>query len=140
MSVKFALGLTAEIVVGFALLSVIPLWPGEWNLARGIGLLIAIPAMAFLITARNQLGRSFSVTPQARELVTHGLYSRIRNPIYVFSGLVMLGIVIALHKPFMFVILAVLVPIQVVRARAEARVLEAKFGEAYREYRKRTWF
>jgi protein-S-isoprenylcysteine O-methyltransferase Ste14 len=37
----------------------------------------------------------------------------------------------------------VLVPIitlQIVRARQEARVLEATFGDAYREYRRRTWF
>jgi len=33
-----------------------------------------------------------------------------------------------------------LVPVQIVRARREAVVLEAKFGDAYREYRKRTWF
>jgi protein-S-isoprenylcysteine O-methyltransferase Ste14 len=30
--------------------------------------------------------------------------------------------------------------VQTIRARREARVLEAAFGEAYREYRKKTWF
>jgi protein-S-isoprenylcysteine O-methyltransferase Ste14 len=34
----------------------------------------------------------------------------------------------------------VLIPVQIIRARREAAVLEAKFGDAYREYRKRTWF
>jgi protein-S-isoprenylcysteine O-methyltransferase Ste14 len=29
---------------------------------------------------------------------------------------------------------------QMVRARREAAVLEGKFRDAYREYRKRTWF
>jgi len=29
---------------------------------------------------------------------------------------------------------------QTVRARREARVLEATFGDAYREYRRTTWF
>jgi protein-S-isoprenylcysteine O-methyltransferase Ste14 len=37
-------------------------------------------------------------------------------------------------------ILILLIPMQVVRARREAAVLEAKFGEQYREYRKGTWF
>jgi protein-S-isoprenylcysteine O-methyltransferase Ste14 len=37
-------------------------------------------------------------------------------------------------------VLLVLVPMQIIRARREAAVLEAKFGDAYREYRQRTWF
>jgi protein-S-isoprenylcysteine O-methyltransferase Ste14 len=36
--------------------------------------------------------------------------------------------------------LLLLIPLQVWRARNEARVLEEKFGEEYREYRRRTWF
>jgi protein-S-isoprenylcysteine O-methyltransferase Ste14 len=62
-----------------------------------------------LFTARWQLGRSFSVTPQARELVTQGVYSKIRNPIYVFSALMALGILIALNYRYAFLLLAVLI-------------------------------
>jgi protein-S-isoprenylcysteine O-methyltransferase Ste14 len=29
---------------------------------------------------------------------------------------------------------------QVIRARREAHVLEEAFGDAYREYRRKTWF
>jgi len=29
---------------------------------------------------------------------------------------------------------------QTIRARREARVLEAAFGDEYREYRRKTWF
>src|SRR6266478_3162968 len=59
--------------------------PRPWSAARWTGLGIALPAAVLLFVARWQLGRSFSVTPQARQLVTHGLYSKIRNPIYVFQ-------------------------------------------------------
>jgi protein-S-isoprenylcysteine O-methyltransferase Ste14 len=114
--------------------------PGEWSSARWIGLTIAIPAAVLLFTARWQLGRSFSVTPQARALVAHGVYSRIRNPIYVFSALMLLGILIALQYRNAFLVLAVLVPVQIIRAHQEAKVLEARFGDEYREYRKGTWF
>jgi protein-S-isoprenylcysteine O-methyltransferase Ste14 len=34
----------------------------------------------------------------------------------------------------------VTIPMQVWRARNEARVLEATFGDEYRTYRKRRWF
>jgi protein-S-isoprenylcysteine O-methyltransferase Ste14 len=50
------------------------------------------------------------------------------------------GAVIAFQRPFFLLIPAAMVPLQVVRARREARALEAKFGNAYREYRQGTWF
>ena len=105
-----------------------------------LGLGLTVTAAVFFVTARYQLGRSFSVTPQARQLVVRGVYSRIRNPIYFFSTLMILGAVIAFQKPAFFLIPAVLVPVQVIRARREARVLEAKFGNDYRKYRQSTWF
>ena len=126
-------------VVLFAI-SAVALRPSAWNPARLVGFCIAVPAAVLLFTARWQLGKSFSVTPQARELVTWGIYSKIRNPIYVFSALLLLGVLIALQYRYALLLLVVLIPIQIVRARKEAQVLEARFGEEYRNYRKGTWF
>jgi len=122
------------------LVALIILWPSPWSEFRLIGLLIAVPAAILLIIARYQLGKSFSVSPQARQLVTHGLYSKFRNPMYVFSGLLVFSFVLALQKPILLAIFAVLIPLQIIRARQEAKILEARFGDAYREYRKNTWF
>ena len=108
--------------------------------ARAAGLALAIPSFILWAVARLQLGESFSVRPKAKQLVTHGLYSRIRNPVYVFSALWLIGFALATGKPWWFLFLLVLVPMQVIRARKEAKVLEAKFGEVYREYRRGTWF
>jgi protein-S-isoprenylcysteine O-methyltransferase Ste14 len=36
--------------------------------------------------------------------------------------------------------LIIVIPMQIVRARREATVLEAAFGEEYRRYRQQTWF
>jgi protein-S-isoprenylcysteine O-methyltransferase Ste14 len=129
-----------QFCVVLAVISVIAFRPGEWSSARWIGLCIAVPSAVLLFTARWQLGRSFSVTPQARALVTEGIYSKIRNPIYVFSGLVVLGVLIVIHYRYAFLLLAVLIPVQIIRAHQEAKVLEAKFGDDYRRYRERTWF
>ena len=124
----------------FLLVALIILWPGPWSEFRLIGLLIAVPAAILLIIARYQLGKSFSVSPQARQLITHGLYSKFRNPMYLFSGLLVFSFVLALQKPILLAIFAVLIPLQIIRARQEAKILEARFGDAYREYRKNTWF
>lgn len=129
-----------QFCVVLVVISIVVFRPGEWNAARWAGLLIAVPAAVLLFTARWQLGRSFSVTPQARELVTQGVYSKIRNPIYVFSALLLAGVLIALQYRYALLLLVVVIPVQMVRAHQEAKVLEARFGEQYRKYREGTWF
>jgi protein-S-isoprenylcysteine O-methyltransferase Ste14 len=92
------------------------------------------------ITARLQLGKAFAVTPQAKELVTLGLYSRIRNPIYTFVDVMMFGLILALHLYWLFALYPLLVAMHVFRAHREAKVLRATFGQAYLDYSGQTWF
>jgi len=114
--------------------------PGPHGLARSTGLLLGLIGLGGVILARYTLGRSFSVTAKATALVTRGIYSRIRNPIYTSGEICLAGLVLILWRLDLLIILLVIVPVQIIRARREAAVLEAKFGDAYREYRKRTWF
>jgi protein-S-isoprenylcysteine O-methyltransferase Ste14 len=114
--------------------------PDGWSAARIAGLLLLIVGMALVTVARVQLGNSFSISPQATHLVTRGIYSRIRNPVYVFSAVYLVGLGLYVGWPFLFLFLLVLIPVQVLRARAEARILEEHFGEQYREYKASTWF
>lgn len=132
--------LTIQLVAAVVLFTAMLTWPGPWNAERWIGICMAAPAAILVLTARYQLGRSFSISPQARELVTHGLYRKIRNPIYVFSGVMILGFLLVLQIPQAFLILLILIPMQVIRARRESKVLEAKFGDQYRQYKRSTWF
>jgi len=96
--------------------------------------------MDLVSTARFQLGKTCSITPQAKKLVTHGLYSKIRNPIYLFGTIAIAGVFLILQIPPLWMLLGALAVLQVLRADKEARVLEAKFGEQYRAYRRQTWF
>lgn len=111
-----------------------------WTPMRLAGLLLMIPALILLTIARIQLGNSFSLAPQATQLVTHGIYSRIRNPIYVFGTMVFSGLFLFLERPYFLLLLVPMLMLQISRARAEARVLEAHFGDQYRQYRAHTWF
>jgi Phospholipid methyltransferase len=83
------------------LLGLILVWPGPWNPERWAGLALTIPVATLFFLARFQLGRSFSVTPQARELVTRGVYSKIRHPMYLSSGLMFLCLAIALQLRYL---------------------------------------
>jgi protein-S-isoprenylcysteine O-methyltransferase Ste14 len=112
----------------------------DWRPTRIVGSVLTLTGFALWFLARLQLGRSFSIRPQAKELVTHGLYSKIRNPVYIFGSLVILGIILYVGRPEYLLIFAVIVPMQLLRISAEQKVLEAKFGDAYRQYKKSTWF
>jgi protein-S-isoprenylcysteine O-methyltransferase Ste14 len=114
--------------------------PAMWSAPRVAGLVILIVAMTLLVIARVQLGNSFSVSPRATQLVTRGLYSRIRNPVYVFSSVALAGFILYLGRPRFFLVFVILIPLQAFRARAEARVLGNRFGDEYRKYRATTWF
>ena len=111
-----------------------------WTATRIAGAVLAVAGYCMFVTARLQLGKSFAVTPQAKELVTLGLYSRIRNPIYVFVDVMICGLILALHLYWLFVLYPLLVAMHVLRAHREANVLRAKFGQAYLDYRNQTWF
>jgi protein-S-isoprenylcysteine O-methyltransferase Ste14 len=58
----------------------------------------------------------------------------------VFGTLFMFGMILWIGRPILLLVFLAIVPLQVMRARKEAQVLEAKFGDAYREYRAKTWF
>jgi protein-S-isoprenylcysteine O-methyltransferase Ste14 len=111
-----------------------------WTAMRLAGLLLMAPALILLTISRIELGNSFSLRPQATQLVTHGIYSRIRNPIYVFGTFVFSGLFLFFERPFLLLLLVPVLILQITRARAEARVLEAHFGDQYRQYKAHTWF
>jgi len=130
----------AQIVAAGALLWFAFSFPGPWDLRRSLGSALMLAGMAGIFTARRQLGKSFAIRPEARQLVTHGLYSKIRNPIYVFGLVMLAGFIMVLQRPILWLLLVALIAMQTMRAHREAKVLEAAFGDAYREYRRKTWF
>jgi protein-S-isoprenylcysteine O-methyltransferase Ste14 len=108
---------------------------GSWF--AGLGL--AAVCFPLWIIARLQLGSAFSVRPEAGRLVTKGLYSKFRHPIYLFGSVAYFGAFLALQIwPILLVWLALL-PLEILRARRESRLLRASFGERYEQYRRGTW-
>lgn len=108
--------------------------------ALAIGCAVVVGAVPCMFIARRQLGEAFSASPRATMLVTHGFYARIPHPMYFFLDLALLGLIIVARQPWLIPAWALFVTIQSLQARRERRVLEAAFGDAYREYRRRTWW
>ena len=110
-----------------------------WAPLRILGLVLLVASFALLTWARAILGNSFSVTPQAKALVTRGIYSKVRHPVYVFGALLICGIALYVPIHWLLLALAPIIPLQIARARAEERVLIEKFGAAYLNYKTTTW-
>jgi protein-S-isoprenylcysteine O-methyltransferase Ste14 len=129
-----------QMVAAGALFWLLFTFPSPWNRQRYAGTVLALIGVVGVAVARYQLGRSFSIRAEAHELVTTGIYSKIRNPIYVFATVMITGLVLILQRPSAWILTVAVIVGQTVRAHREAGVLEAAFGDAYREYRRKTWF
>jgi protein-S-isoprenylcysteine O-methyltransferase Ste14 len=110
-------------------------WPAPEAL-RTLGIALFALAFAMMVAAQSQMGRSWRVgiDPDKTELVTSGLFSVIRNPIYAAMVLAAVGVV--LLTPSCWTILGALHAVFVValQARLEEEHLGRQHGRAYYAY------
>ena len=89
------------------------------------------------ILAVLDLGRSMSIMPEARQLVTGGLYGRVRHPLYLAEEIAVLGFCLQFRNWQAAPILMVHLYFQIRRMDWEEGIL-AKAFPRYAEYRQRT--
>jgi protein-S-isoprenylcysteine O-methyltransferase Ste14 len=92
---------------------------------------------AFAVLILLRLGRSFSILPEGRRLVTTGPYRIVRHPLYLAEAVATLGVLINFLSPWALVLVTTQIVLQLVRIRYEERVLRETFPE-YAEYAKHT--
>ena len=105
-----------------------------------VGLILNVAGMAFLVWARQRLGRNWSQTVSAKEepeLVTSGPYRYIRHPMYTGGFIACLGSAIVAGGAFVFLLLF-LGAIFLWRVGAEDKLMEQQFPNEYPDYKKRT--
>lgn len=124
----------------FLVLFFFVLMRGERSLWYYAGLLLSVTSFICWVMSRRELGNSFTVWPRARKLITTGMYSKIRHPIYFFSFLSLAGLIIAFQKPLLSILLLLLAVMQITRARFEEKILIAAFGQEFEKYKKGTRF
>ena len=93
-----------------------------------------LTANVLAVLTLSFLGRSFSVMPEARRLVTSGPYSIVRHPLYLFEILGVVGILLQVRSLPGVCLLALVVALQMARAHWEEQVLDRAIPEfaAYR--------
>ncbi len=98
--------------------------------------LMVLTGNGLTIYALFFLGKSFSILPEGRKLVTSGPYSLVRHPLYVVEGLATIGALINFWSPLAIALVATQFAFQFIRLRHEERVMTATFPE-YADYAKR---
>ncbi|MGJ0505384.1 MAG: methyltransferase family protein [Methylocystis sp.] len=139
--------IAAFLIIGL-LAAYLPAWADRENVWRldgdavrwlGVALLAAGGVLRLWPVA--VLGRRFSglvAIQPGHELVTTGIYSRIRHPSYLGLLISALGWGLAFNTAVgLFLALANIPPL-VARMNAEERLLSSEFGGAYEEYRAQT--
>lgn len=106
----------------------------------GIGIAIMLSGMAFLVWARESLGRNWSQTVSAKqehELVTSGPYRYVRHPMYTGGMAACIGSATAVGDGFVF-LLILLGAIFLWRVGAEDRLLAQQFPDEFPDYARRS--
>jgi protein-S-isoprenylcysteine O-methyltransferase Ste14 len=98
-----------------------------------ISLLLIIGGTAFALSAVFVLGRSISLMPEVRRLVTSGPYSVVRHPIYIGEMIATAGLAMQFLMPWALVLLGVSCMLQFERVRNEERLL-LQACSRYRDY------
>jgi protein-S-isoprenylcysteine O-methyltransferase Ste14 len=89
------------------------------------------------VLALAQLGRSFSVMAETRQLVTVGPYRLVRHPLYLTEGIAIIGLFMQFASRWTTLVLALQIACQLRRMHNEELVLTASFPE-YVAYRQNT--
>jgi protein-S-isoprenylcysteine O-methyltransferase Ste14 len=117
----------------------------SWHLAPGTVAVIAVACtvlgIVFIVWSRRTLGKQWSYSArvvEGHELITHGPYAVVRNPIYSSLTLILLSLGLTFATPLRVGIALVLYFAgTLLRVRAEEDLMRATFGEQWDAYRRR---
>lgn len=96
--------------------------------------ILATAGLAYSVWGLAYLQRSFSIIPEARQMVTGGPYALSRHPVYLGEITTAIGVNIATGGWLSALAVAYFIACELLRIRWEERVLERAFPHDYLEY------
>jgi protein-S-isoprenylcysteine O-methyltransferase Ste14 len=112
------------------------------NIFYFVGLIINITGLCVWWSAKITLGENWDAgysKPRVKKLVTNGIYSKIRHPLYWGINLTLIGLSLLHFKLWLIIISFVIVVYFFYRMYIEDRYLISKLGSKYIKYKKQTW-
>lgn len=111
---------------------------------RLIGLVVFFIFSWMQVWAYKTMGKNYSqevVISKKQELVQEGPYKFVRHPQYISQLLSDIGAGLALASFIVIpVVILIQIPLFILRANLEEKLLQKKFSEDYKEYKKKTGF
>ena len=136
----------APLIVSYLILALAP-WPAPdarllprgsgWGAA---GAALALAGLAFCLWARRTLGANWSGTvtlKQDHELIQHGPYRFVRNPIYTGMLIMLLGTALWVGRRSAVLAMVLAVLGFVIKLRQEEEFMGRQFPESYAAYSRR---
>jgi protein-S-isoprenylcysteine O-methyltransferase Ste14 len=117
--------------------------PGAWNLVGLVPVLIGLTGLFWGMLAHSAPSPGKIAWEEDKSyLLTRGMYAWSRNPMYVAELILLAGWVIFYSSAALMVFFAAWFAFFHYLVRSEERILEARFGESYRQYKARVprWF
>ena len=135
MALPFVVGPDSK---GF-LLHISPSLLSTFGLILGIALVVAgYAGTHWCYASMGDTWRMGIDRGEKTELVTRGPYRMVRHPIYLFQGVILIGVAILLPAPLAFIILPVHLACVWVKASDEEAHLVTSHGQSYVDYCART--
>jgi protein-S-isoprenylcysteine O-methyltransferase Ste14 len=122
-------------ILGWSFISV----PDGLRWTGGIIALFVCPPL--IIWAQNSLGKNVSttvITRKEHQLVTHGPYKWIRNPLYSFAVLFFGSLALVAASWFLLLAIGLAIVLIAIRLPKEEAGLIERFGDKYQLYMKQT--
>lgn len=137
--------LTFIIPLFYLLVILITLQTGK-NLGFGLiwailGLTITFTGLGLWVSGFISLGRrALTVLPKAKYLQIGGIYKYFRHPVYYGITLTLLGLSLSLGSWLgLGYTIFIIIPLNMIRAQKEEKILLEKFGQEYINYKNKTF-
>jgi protein-S-isoprenylcysteine O-methyltransferase Ste14 len=118
-----------------------PVGPILWNtsaLVTEYGVAITVIGATVAALAILNLRRNFAVVPEARALVTRGVYRVVRHPIYLAESLMIVGALVEDAELTALLGTVVVIGLQIYRIRVEESLLGRAFPASFAAFTLRT--
>ena len=107
-----------------------------------IGLIINIVGLIVWWSAKLTLSENWSAgygKPDIKRLVTRGIYSKIRHPLYWGINTTLAGLILLYPATWFFVTSLAIIIYFFYRMRIETKYLSETLGKEYEDYKRRAW-
>lgn len=109
-----------------------------WSLESITGFVMELGGYIFLLVGLViRIWCTFYIgSLKSKELITEGPYSICRNPLYIGSFMLAIGVGLCFENLLILLLIpAIIIPVHIATACMEESHLESKFGEQYRIYK-----